>query len=109
MATDEQVVVGNRRGEEILAHDRGRLDPYLRTTHVLLILALGQRDVHRQQTLHVTAQFNQRVVTGRQLAVNSHTDTRLEMRGVLVLLRHLQRDRTVRQQHLTILLDTGQD
>ena len=38
MTLDEQVVVSNRRCQEILTYDRSRLNPSLRTAEVLLVL-----------------------------------------------------------------------
>ena len=96
MAFDEYVVVRERRGQQVLADDRRRLDPNLRTAEVLLVLATRYSDVHRQEALEVIAQFDERVLTRGYFAVDSYTDTRLEMRRVLVLLRHRERDRTFR-------------
>ena len=88
MSLDEYMMVGDRVGQEVLCHLRRRLDPNLRTAEVGLKLTAFQLDIDGQQTLHVAAQFNQRVVTNRQVAMNRHTDTRFEMRRVLMLLGH---------------------
>ena len=106
MALDENMVVRNRRGKQVLAYDWRRLDPYLRAAHVLLILAVRNGNINRQETLHVVAEFYQCVVTSRYFAMNGDTDTRFEMRGELMVLGHAQRNSTFRQQDLAIRLDT---
>ena len=75
MALDEDMVVRQRRGQQVLADDRGRLDPNLRAAHVLLELAARHFDVHRQEAIHIIAQLDERVVARSQLTVDSDTQT----------------------------------
>ena len=106
MALDEDMVVRQRRGQQVLADNRSRLDPNLRAAHVLLELAARHFDVHRQEAIHIIAQLDERVVARSQLTVDSDTDTGLEMARELMLLGHRQRDRTLSEQDLTVRLDT---
>ena len=106
MALDEYMVVRERRGQQVLADDRGRLDPNLRTAKVLLVLATRYLDVDCQEALEVVAQLDERVFTRSHFAVDSNTDTGLEMIGELMLLGHLKGDRTFSEQDLTFRSDT---
>ena len=68
MTLDKHVVVRQRRRQQVLAYNRRRLNPYLRTAQVLLILAACNGYVHRQQTLHIVTQLNQRILARHELA-----------------------------------------
>ena len=62
MTLDQYMVIGQRVRQQILTHDRCRLDPDLCTAHVLLVLTTRHFHVHGQQTLQVMTQLNQRIV-----------------------------------------------
>ena len=53
MATDEDVVVGDRVVEEISADSRCGLDPDLRAAEIRFELATDQFDIFRQKACHV--------------------------------------------------------
>ena len=88
MPPNQHMVIRNRIVQEILHHVLRRLDPHLRAAEVGFELTTLQLYIHRQHPLHVTAHLDQRVVARRQVTVDSHTDTRFEMRRILVLLGH---------------------
>ena len=58
MALDEDVVVSQRRGQQVLTYYRRGLDPDLRAAEVLLILTVRHFDIHSQQSFQVTVQFD---------------------------------------------------
>jgi len=101
----QHMVVGDGVGVEIIADFRIGLHPHLRAAEVGFKLTTGQLYIDRQHTLHVPTHLDQRVITGRQIAVDSHTDTRLKMRGVLMLLGHLERQGTMSKEHLSVVPD----
>ena len=74
MAFDEDMMVVDRRGKEVLRHFGRSLDPYLRTAEVRFELATLEFYIHRQQTLHIAAHLYERIVALRQVAMDRHTD-----------------------------------
>ena len=106
MATDEDVVIGDGVGVEIIADLGIGLYPHLRAAEVGFKLTTDQLYIDRQHALHVSAHLNERVVPGRQIAVDGNTYTRLKMRGVLMFLGHLERQGAVSKEHLSVVLDS---
>ena len=103
MNQDMMIVDGVR--QEILLHFGCRLDPHLRTAEVGFELTSLEFDIDSQQSLQVTAQLHERVIACRQVTVDSHAYTRLEMGRELEFLGHLQRQGTVRKEYLSVRLD----
>ena len=99
------MVVRQRRGEQVLANDRCRLDPDLRAAHVLLVLATGYLYVHREEALHIVTEFHQGIRSSRHFTMDSHTYTRLEMCSELMFLGHTERYRTLRHENLSVRLN----
>ena len=95
MPVDEQVVVCYGVRHEIIAYYGCGLNPNLCTAKVLLVLATGEFNIDRQQTFHIIAEFDQGIVTGREIPMDGDADTGLEMRGVFVFLSHAQRNSTM--------------
>ena len=91
MSSDEEMMIGDGVGHEIMTYRWCGLHPYLRAAEVGFELTTLKRHIDRQHALHVSAHLNERIVTRRQVAVDSYTDTRLEMRGVLMFLGHTER------------------
>ena len=106
MSSDEEMMIGDGVGHEIMTYLRRGLHPYLRAAEVGFELTTLQRHIDRQHALHVAAHLEKRVVAYRQIAVDRYTDTRLEMRRIFMLLGHTQGQRTVCEQHLAVGLDT---
>ena len=100
------MVVRQRTGQQVLAHDRRTLYPYLGTAHVLLVLATRHLHIHCQQPFHILAQLNQCVIARLHFTVDGYAYARLEMSRVLMFLRHRQSYRTFSQQDLTVRLNT---
>ena len=100
------MVVRKRRREQVLADDRGRLDPDLCAAHVLLVLATGYLYVHREEALHIVTEFHQGIRPSGYFTMDSHTYTRLEMGSELMFLGHTERYRTLRHENLSVRLDT---
>ena len=88
MSMNQDMVIMDGVSKEVLRYFGCRFDPHLRAAEIGFKLTAFQLDIDGQQTFHVAAQFNQRVVTGRQVAVDRHAYTRFEMRRVLMLLSH---------------------
>ena len=72
MTTDEDVVVRDRVRQEVVREFGCGFDPYLRTAEMLLVLASLKFYIHRHHPEHVVAQFDECVVTRRQITMNSH-------------------------------------
>ena len=75
MSVNEDMMIMNRVGQEILRHFGCRFDPYLRTAEVGLELATLEFYIHSQQTLQVTAHLHQRIIARWQVSVDSYTYT----------------------------------
>lgn len=107
MTTDEDVVVRDRVRQEVVREFGCGFDPDLRTAEMLLILASLKLYIHRHHPEHVVAQFDERVITRRQITMNSHPYSGLEMGGELMRLGHAERQGTMRKKHRTIVIDAG--
>ena len=106
MTVNQNMMIRDGIGEEIVCYLRISFHPDLRTAEVGFKLAAGQLYIDGQHALHVSAHLNQRVVSRRQITVDGDTDTGLKMRGVLMFLGHTERQGTMRKEHLAVRLDT---
>lgn len=108
VAGDEDVVVGDGVGEELLGGFRGGLEPYLSAAEVRGVLVGSEGDVLGEEAGEVATDLDEGVGALGEFSVDGDTDTGLEVGGEGVGGGHREREGAVGHEDLAALgIDAG--
>ena len=108
MAWDEDVVIGDGVGEELLGGFGGGLEPYLGTAEVGGILVGGEGDVLGEEAGEIATDFDEGIGAFGEFSVDGDTDAGLEMGGEGVTGGHREGEGAVGHEDLAAVgIDAG--